>query len=864
MLGKTVLHYRILQMLGEGGIGVVYKAEDTRLHRTVALKFLSERALDSEADRTRFLHEALAIAKLDHPSITAIYETRTVDGQSFIVMPCIEGQTLETKIAEGALPVRDAVKIALQVAQGLAAAHEKDLIHRDIKPGNIMVTDGGQTKIMDFGLARLPDTMRITKIGTTLGTLAYMSPEQVRGEEVDGRSDIWALGVVMYEMIAGKVPFDADYEQAMGYAVLNSDPEPLAGLRDDLPPALAKIVTSALAKDPADRYATAQDMVADLKALLWRLDSASYSDSRILAFDRPPRRILLPIIATVLAAVSVLLGWLWWKQLEQPSPILDATPVQVTSADAWEGDPCISPDGGRIAYSSNEYGNSDIFVVDTFGGQAVQLTDDPASDRNPEWMANGSGLLFVSDRGGSPAVWQVGQYGGGASLLIADAEDPAISPDGQWIAVTRMDSVGFYRIAVAPFDDPESARFITGENDGFWNHREPAWSPDGQTICYAAHQGLRLIPANGGTSRALTPEGEYDFSPTWSSDGKRIYFASERKGTKTLWYLDVDGDNLIRLTMGTGPESNPSISRNGTRMAYSTQNRERGLVFVDLETGENSKMMGHQENYMPSLARDGSFVVFVSDRWHTKRDLWLQELTDGTLTGSARRLTNLPGTVSHPSVSPNGRWVAFYRIHESKRDIWIVSTAGGQSKQITDHPAADIHPAWSPDGSMLAFRSERNGHGAIWIMPVQEGARVGSPFQVTGEGISAWAPIWFPDGDTLAFVGEQGMRREVWVVPAARDAMPHRITDGSNASRICWNHVDNQIWVCGKWGTTAFSLRSVPVEGGHGEVLTPAVEFDPLMRVVHMDISANGKVLVYNQRVLKGNIWVLDAKERTF
>ncbi len=265
MIGKTISHYKILEKLGEGGMGVVYKAEDTKLRRTVALKFLSPQALGSDEDKARFIHEAQAAASLNHPNICTIHEIDIFDGQDFIAMECVEGQSLRDRIASGPLKLDDAVNLAIQIAEGLREAHEKGIIHRDIKPANMMITARGQVKIMDFGLAKSQRGVALTQTGTTLGTVAYMSPEQARGEAVDQRTDLWSLGAMLYEMVTGLRAFRGDYEQAVVYSVLNAAPEPATALRTGVPMELERIIERCLEKDADDRYQTAADLVSDLR-----------------------------------------------------------------------------------------------------------------------------------------------------------------------------------------------------------------------------------------------------------------------------------------------------------------------------------------------------------------------------------------------------------------------------------------------------------------------------------------------------------------------------------------------------------------------------------------------------------------------
>ena len=283
MIGKTISHYKILEKIGSGGMGTVYKARDTKLDRFVALKFLPPHLSQASEEKKRFIHEAKAASALDHSNICTIHEIGETDtGQMFIVMACYEGESLKEKIERGKLPVEEAVDITIQIAQGLKKAHAKKIIHRDIKPANILITEDNQVKIVDFGLAKLSGKTLLTKEGTTLGTVAYMSPEQTKGTGVDHRADIWALGVILYEMLAGERPFKGDYDQAVMYSILNEDPEPIENNCRDLPPGLTSVITKTLSKDPDKRYQTMGDLLSDLQAIGSKeYESQSFGSAKI-------------------------------------------------------------------------------------------------------------------------------------------------------------------------------------------------------------------------------------------------------------------------------------------------------------------------------------------------------------------------------------------------------------------------------------------------------------------------------------------------------------------------------------------------------------------------------------------------------
>jgi serine/threonine-protein kinase len=334
MIGKTISHYRIIEKLGEGGMGVVYKAEDLKLHRFVALKFLPPHVSDDEAAQ-RFANEAHAVSALDHPNICAIYEIdQTPEGQMFIAMPCYEGASLQEMIKGGPLALDEAIGIASQVARGLAKAHEKGIIHRDVKPGNILVTSDGLAKVVDFGLAKLATQARLTRVGTTVGTVMYMSPEQARSEEVDERSDIWSLGVVLYEMVTGRPPFEGEHEQAIIYSILNQTPEPLARLLPGAPKDLERILTKALAKSPDERYQRMSELAADLDIL--KESSHKQAKAQAAPARRAPRsRLLIGLAAVAVVAIAaIILGRPYFsKPHEKPITSIAVLPLRNLSAD---------------------------------------------------------------------------------------------------------------------------------------------------------------------------------------------------------------------------------------------------------------------------------------------------------------------------------------------------------------------------------------------------------------------------------------------------------------------------------------------------------------------------------------------------
>ena len=338
MIGKTISHYKILEKLGEGGMGVVYKAEDLKLKRIVALKFLSPFAVGSEEGKTRFFHEAQAAAALDNSNICSVHEIEEVEGQTFIVMAYVAGRSLKEKIAAGPLKIEDAVEIALQIAEGLQAAHEKGIVHRDVKPANILLTSKGQVRITDFGLAKLAGRTRVTKTGTTMGTAAYMSPEQAQGIEVDHRTDIWSLGAVLYEMITGQLPFKGEYEQAVVYSIVNEDPEPITGLRTGVPMELEQLAFKALAKSPDARYQHADEILTDLRRVQKRLTTKAERYVPALSRPRLLRWLTSPILWTLIIILFGLAGGVLFFYPSKTIPFSARDWILITDFENLTGD----------------------------------------------------------------------------------------------------------------------------------------------------------------------------------------------------------------------------------------------------------------------------------------------------------------------------------------------------------------------------------------------------------------------------------------------------------------------------------------------------------------------------------------------
>jgi len=874
--GTRLGPYEVLAPLGAGGMGEVYRARDQRLGRNVAIKVLPD-AVTTHPDRLlRFEQEARAAGALNHPGILDVHDVGSYQGLPYLVFELLEGQTLRDALAAGRLPLSKALDLALQIARGLAAAHDKGIVHRDLKPANVFVTTDGRTKILDFGLAKLGEaepsrvderaetdadtSQMLTDPGRLLGTAGYMSPEQVRGATVDHRSDIFSFGCLLYEMLTGRRAFQGKTTAETLASILHNDPPGLADPETGLPPGLRTLISRCLEKRPEERFQSARD-------LAFALETASASGDAL----RPPdvaegrrarsgrlRRAVWGVAAVALLAVVA--GGLSRAARAPTVAALAWTSRQITSDPGWEAEPALSPDGSLVAFSSDRSGNPDVWVVDTRAGTPLRLTDDPASDRSPAWLPDGRALLFVSDRGGSPAIWKVARLGGASELLLQDAEAPAVSPDGTRLAFCRRNAGGIKRIAVAPLADVSRATVLTTDRDGLWNHEAPTWSPDGRTLCYADARDLWLVPSAGGNAQQLTQEGATDAHPAWSPDGRWIYFSSFRGGSWALWRIAPKGGSPERITLGTGPEAEPRLALDPSRIAYSTFLVNPDLAILDLKTGETARIQGRRNEGPPAFAPDRSQLVFSSNRGGSF-DLWVQPLVDGRPAGEPRRLTDQPGNEVMPAFSPDGRWIAYGRVLEGQRDVWVVPSAGGPPSRFTDHPAIDLHPAWSPDGSRLAFVSNREGGHHVWVAPVSAGSPAGEPVQLTsGEGTDRF-PAWSPDGQSIAFLRDIGPETEAWIVPVGGGGPARQLTRGAEARFLRWERARGTLLVSGAWGSRNLSLRRLSVPGGEALPLGRSVVLggtDGEERAGVFDISGDGRYLVFVTEDVHSDVWILE------
>ncbi|HLX06267.1 MAG TPA: protein kinase [Thermoanaerobaculia bacterium] len=731
MIGRVVAHYRILGPLGGGGMGVVYKAQDLSLERVVALKFLPpELSRDADA-KTRFLQEARAASALDHPNICTIHEVgETAEDQLYLAMACYDGETLKRRLQGGPMPIDEALETAQQVARGLVKAHRHGIVHRDIKPANLMITSDEIVKILDFGIAKLAGAAGLTRIGSSLGTPGYMSPEQARGDEVDPRTDVWSLGAVLYEMVTGRRPFRGDNDQAVLYALFNLQPEPVAQLRPDAPPELVRIIGRMLAKDPDQRYLTAADALADLRALYGPVTGTGTRTGVMTgstplpplppaAAARPRRRWLGATVGVAVVAVACVAAFM---ALRSSGP--EAAHYRVlTNLDGKETFPSIDPQGQFFVYAKEVGGRSHIFLQRVGDSEPLKdlSKDTPSNDTQPAISPDGQQIAFHSDRDGG-GIFVMGLTGQGVNRRVAEGGwNPAWSPDnGEIVYATEpaesptKHSGAFSKLYRIRVDGTE--RRLISDGDAV----QPSWSLHNRIAYWGIPHGrgrrvIWTIPADGGTAVPAIDDNSLNWSPTWSPDGRFLYFSSDRGGLQNIWRVRIDEssgkvlDEPEAITTPSPSSGLISFSRDGHRMIYASNDSKANLesVRVDpllqLPNGDRQPITSGAHNLVSaSVSPDGTVIVY---RENGPQEDLLGVHSDGT---GKWQITRDRWRNRRPVWSGDGSRILFYSNRRSapaskeKYEVWAINPDGSHLEQltaVTNEIVAD--PMSSPDGRLL-------------------------------------------------------------------------------------------------------------------------------------------------------------------
>jgi serine/threonine protein kinase/Tol biopolymer transport system component len=720
--GTRLGPYEVTSLLGVGGMGEIYRARDTRLDRDVAVKVLPAALARNPERLARFEQEAHAASALNHPHIVALYDVGRERGLAYIVTELLEGQTLAERIAQGPVPVRKALDYAAQAASGLAAAHERGIVHRDVKPANLFVTGDGRVKILDFGLAKLADStgppsadaLPPTTPGLAMGTVGYMSPEQVRGESADFRSDQFSLGCVLYELLAGEAPFRRPTGAQTMAAVIEDEPVPVRERNPRVPEPVAWIVERCLAKEGVERYASTRDLAHDLETAGRRL-----SDLRAEGVTRPGRARSRTLGRLALAVGLVALGaaaaWLL-RSRPEPVPV-----VRFLTYSGRDSSPAASPDGRTVVFRSTRDGRRRLWLKQLATGSEIPLTD--GDDDHPRFSPDGSNVLFSRTEGSGVSLYRVPSLGGEPRKVIADALFGDYAPAGGRICFLRhvIEPEWTTIVATASEDGSHIRELARVPGRAL---KPPRWSPDGRTIAVAEARfqagqriELALVDATTGRSRIIMP------ATTASPD------ALAWVGAETLAYSQSE----VAVSVYSGNTS--AIVLQDVRSA-----RARSVFSIpfDLETLD---ILG------------AGHIVFGANSYR----IHLRELPTRPETPEpGRGLTGGSRSDRQPVYDPAGEWIVFSSNRGGNLDLWATSRSTGAVRRITDDPAEDWDPSFTRNGKLL-WSTNRTGNFEVWMAESDgTGAR-----QVTRDGADAENPVATPDGQWILYASANPRTRGV-------------------------------------------------------------------------------------------------------
>ena len=797
-VGDVIGHYKVGRRLGAGGMGEVYLAEDTKLDRLIALKILPPDSLFDPSAGKRLIHEAKAAAALDHPNIGTVYEVGEADGYKFIAMQYLKGETLAELVSRGSVPVAKAVEIAIQVADALSEAHACGVVHRDVKPSNVMIDDHGKIKVLDFSLAKraaasAPETTEslFSRPGMIVGTVGYMSPEQARGSVIDARTDIWSLGVLMYEMLTGRNPFSGATTSDTLAAILTLDVTPLE--RPDIPLALDAIVRKALQKNLADRYQKVDDLLSDLKSLT--LDAVPGGDLHYLSSDpnvsfdttlrqristaERRRKVTLedelkrvryrspghPFNVGAIAAGSILLiagtlSFYWWLTTRRPeTPSGNASP-SISPVVSWKRDlgedpksaARFSPDGKLVTFASTRNGISAIWLKQISGGEAFPLKHDQWPEVSPIFSTDGERIAFLSKRGDEYGIWEMPKLGGPLT-------------------------------------------FLSKVNEG--TKEILKWSQDGRRLFIASRNAVFLLDLETKTTEELLelpdlPETSFAIAP----NDDRIAYIDVQNGQSDIWVVTVSGSTTARVTDDEFEEGYLVWHPDGNRIIYDSVRNGISQIYVCGLNGDSPDppFTSNVSLYVSDVSPDGKEILYYSQR--DDADLWNVRIDKQ----KEARLTDTLAMEIWPRESPDGSKIVYQKAQTDDPSLRIVKSAIISTSLTPEHTTQELTsdgylPSWSPDGKRIAFLRSSGGQANLWTISSNMGRDI--PLTEQGVTFGGLSPFpynrlqtqdyqWSQDGTSIVYCARRAGISNVWQANS----------DGSGETQLTDNDMPGPWFFC--------------------------------------------------------------------
>lgn len=895
LVGETLAHYEIVSPLGRGGMGEVYLALDSKLDRKIALKLLPARFTRSSDRLSRFVQEAKLASALSHPNIITVHEIGQEDETHYIATEFVDGATLRERLNQGMLRLDETMDITIQVAEALGAAHRAGIIHRDVKPENVMVRHDGYVKVLDFGLATLSEGSPMwsdstgsrtewvdSEPGVLMGTVKYMSPEQAGALPIDLRTDIFSLGLVMYEMTAGRHPFEGKTGRDVLTAILTQKPDPISKHNPDIPAGLERVVVKALEKDPALRFQTMDELLDELQ----HLKAESDFNARLVARGRSaPIRVARFAVVALIVGVAGLAAWLGLRGNSERDNDLVASLRFVPVAD-WRvaaGDNTIaarfSPDGKSIAFSSNRSGSTKIWIKELTARDPVQVTSGDSIDRTPIWSPDGRQVAFASNRDGQAGIWvtQVSDDNEPTLLMsLPGAGDLPIlkrwSSDGERVYY----ELGFnlFKLSIAS----GTAEQLTDFKPDNLGSLGITISPDERSVAYAATvdgQSDIWVMALGGNRLRVTNDPAKDSSPEWHPDGNRLVYASLRDGTYQVCVADLTADRTRQVTFRGADCIASDVSPDGTRMLYSSSAEESDIWGVKADGHEEFDVTSDSgAEFWPAVSPDGVTVAYQSTREPGGGSgIFACSIMTVSMSDRLHR-KELAANGFSPKWSPDGKMIAFLRSSGGVYSLWTVDAGGAGEKQLT--PGGLVFSgffqvpytrrehsdfSWSRDGSRIAYCSGKSGRSEVYVISGDGDNEVNISHNEDPTS-RLCSPLWSPDGTRIAYVSSWPSRKAgrgsiVWIHDGAKAIQAFSSLDPLRL--IGWSSSGDSVYIAKQEGSSyrehAIDLtmfRAAP--GSVGE------RFALLKQARDVHLSADAKMVAFTSR-LDGsdNVWLIPS-----